>query len=242
MGFPIIAGDRVHFVGDSITNFGWFNPTGGFVDQVNATWASPAPTPIPASASGGHIVVTGGVAIAGNTQPTRRAITVTSSGVVGNKAADIAGDVASRIVAFNPTKVILEVVINDVIQGTAPTAFAASYDSIITQTLSSLPSVKFLCLSALCYGEQWQAGPAWGPNTGDSQIITLDNAIQTICTNRGMFYADTRAAQVIYESINNTPAPGAVDGFVTADAVHPINPSGQVLMGTWVFPAVTVTP
>lgn len=239
---PIVAGDRVHFCGDSITAFGWFSQTGSFVDQINATWANPAAAPIPAASTGTAAKSTGTTSVVQSAQPTRKSISVTSSGVVGNKAADIAAAVASRIVAFNPTKVVLDVVINDAIGGTDPTAFQASYDSIIAQTIASLPSVKFLCVSALCYGEQWLPGPAWGANSSDGLIVSLDTAIQAVVTKYSMSYVDLRAPLLAYEAVNNTPQPGAVFGVVTADNTHPIIPAGQVLMGTWAFAGVSVTP
>lgn len=239
---PIVAGDRVHFCGDSITAFGWFGPTGGLVDQINATWPTPAMATIPGHCTGTVATCTGTTGKAQLDQPGKKAITVTSSGVVGNKAADIAAAVASRIVAFNPTKVVLEVVINDAIGGTDPTAFQASYDSIIAQTLAALPSVKFLCVSALCYGEQWLPGPAWGANSSDSNILALDAAIQAVVAKYSMSYVDLRAPLLVYEAANNTPQPGAVFGVVTADNTHPIITSGQVLMSTWAFAGVAVAP
>jgi lysophospholipase L1-like esterase len=239
MGFPIVAGDRVHVVGDSITFFGWATATGSFFDQIAATWANPSPAPIYSNSSGGKVVTGGGTVVVANSQPTRRGITPTTSGIVGNKASDIAGAVASRIVAFNPTKLIIEVGINDFLASTDPTAFGISYDSIVTQTLSALPSCQIMCLSLLSYNEQWAAGPAW---PGDA-VPTYDNAIQTVCTNRGCTYVDLRTPLLAYEAAHNTPGPpGAGLGIVTSDGIHPIVTSGQVLMGTWVFANVTVTP
>jgi lysophospholipase L1-like esterase len=240
MGFPIVAGDRVHVVGDSITQFGWATAAGSFFAQVNATWATPALAPIYASSSGGKVVASGGAVVIANSQPQGKAITATTSGVSGNKVADIQSAVASRIVAFNPTKLIIEVGINDFLASTDPTAFGISYDSIVTQTLSALPSCQIMCLSLLTFNEQWAAGPAWPGVAIDS---AYDPAIQTVCTNRGCTYVDLRTPLLAYEVAHNTPGPpGVATGIVTSDGIHPIVTSGQVLMGTWVFANVTVTP
>lgn len=241
-GLPIVAGDRVHFPGDSITAFGWFSQAGSLVDQVNATWATPPMARIAARATGGRAVATGGMAVGQLVQPTQRAISVTSSGVVGNKASDIAADVTNRIIVFNPTVVILDVVINDAIQGTNATAFQASIDSIVSQTQTALPGVKIMLVSALCYGEQYLAGPAWGANSSDGFILADDAALQAVAVKYNQYYADIRTPLLAYEAVHNTPQPGAVFGIVTGDNTHPISPTGQVLMGTWAFAGVSVAP
>lgn len=239
MSFTIVAGDRLHVVGNSITFFGFASATGSLFDQINATWPNPAMSQNPGRSTGSSgVVVSGANGAVVATQPTRKQTTDTTSGVPGNKAADIAAAVASRIVAFNPSKLIIEVGINDQQASTNPAAFAASYDSIVTQTQSALPSCQIMCLSLLSFNEQWVAGPAWPADS----VVTYNNAIQTVCTNRGCTYVDLRAPLLAYEVINNSPPPGAGSGIETSDGIHPIIPGGQVNMGTWVFANLTVTP
>jgi lysophospholipase L1-like esterase len=242
MTMPVVAGDSCHFVGDSITFYEWFAPS--FVPLINATWPTPAVAPNPGINAGRNSSTTGASGVVNNSQPTKKQIIVTFSGVGGNTAADIAADVPSRILAYNPTKVILEVGINDAITGVNPATFAANYLSIITQTRAAIPGIPFLCIGCLCYGEQWLAGPAWGANIDDAAILSIDNEIISVCGSiPDATYVDLRNPLIAYEGANNLPGPpGAVSGIITFDGIHPIITAGQVTMGEWAFPYVSVAP
>lgn len=234
-----------HFVGDSITAFGWYAAGGGFVSQVNASIASLPSTVSPGvnvGASFGIAASSAGTARNLPVNPTQ--LSVTSSGVVGNKIADIEADVPGRITNFNPDVIVIEVGVNDVIGGTAGTDFSTSYASVLDQIIAWNPTRQIGCVSILCYGEQWQAGgDHWGPNTLDAQIADFNGRILAAANTRGATYIDMRTPLGVWETQNNLPGPpGTATGNFTnsGDPVHPSG-AGQTLMGTFGVPFVGVT-
>jgi hypothetical protein len=241
----IVAGSKVVFVGDSITAQGWFN--GGTEPAVTGTLealinANGLGTVVPGVTSGtpGSVTGVGGVS-RGQSVP----FVTVNSGVSGNAAANIATDLANRVTNFNPNVVFLEVGINDaVVYFTDPTAFAASYSSILSGILAWNPATKIICVGLIARGEQWSTGPTWGINIYDSNILQFDGIIQTIVVGAGanVIYADIRTPLLAYEAAHNTPAPGVLFPVVTVDGIHPIISSGQILVSGWVNQNITVVP
>jgi lysophospholipase L1-like esterase len=257
----IVAGSHVHFVGDSITAISWFNGQYGggtyasapnsFIDRIqSATQALPA-VARPSSNSGAAAKIVG-AGVAASVLPSKPGLfTVTASGVSGNKAADILSDgIPARITNFNPDVVVLEIGVNDAGGGTNPATFQTQYASIVSQVLAWKSTTQILCMGIACYYEQWQAGPAWGPNIFDSAIDTgINPAIQAVVTANlaNCTYVDLRTPCLAAEVTFNSPAPGITDGIVCNGAPHPstyLTPtaagSGMVLWGGWTFPYVNV--
>ncbi len=223
----IRPGNRLHFVGDSITAFGWYL---GMETVLDAAVLALPQTERLSTNSGrpGYNVGTSGSHV--NTVA-NNPLVYTSSGVVGNKVADIATDVPTRILAFNPTIVFLEVGINDAIASTNQGAFTASYFSILQQVKAWNANTQILCVNELCFGEQWIAGPPpqWGANVQDNFIASQNQAIAAVANAFAADVADVRAACLVQEVALNSPAPGAVFGIMTSDAVHP-NAAGKAMM------------
>ena len=164
--------------------------------------------------------------------------------------ADCLANIDTWILATNPEVLVLEFGRNDVAPPLPPFTptplvdFRASYDAVLDQTLAAFPSCKIVCLSILCDGEQWAAGPVWNnafdpppSNPGYTPSIAEFNAqIQASCVAHGGLYIDLRGPALLVEAALNTPAPGAGVGPLTIDGTHP-NAAGQLLMSNAVFPA-----
>jgi len=205
-GAPIKAhnAQRWHFAGDSITAMGWFSATGGFVDQINT--------------------LIGG------------SINVTSNGVGGQKTTTMSSLVHDQIAIFNPDVIVVETAYNDLPAATPLATFRAAYDSILIGCRAECPNAQIMCISALVGGEQWQSGPlrwALASEFGISTHYIEDYNAQIAASAAaiGAAYVDVRTPALTYESINNTPEPGATAGILTADGIHPIT-AGKLLMAT----------
>ena len=214
-GGPIhaAAGQRWHFVGDSITAdvVQWYAEPGGFVDQLNA--------------------LVGGAGV-----------TVTASGIAGDEAVWLASQVHERVAIFNPDVVVPLIGINDVRVNEATAVYAAAYESILYGLRAELPNAQILVVSMLVKGEQWASNPLrWAPSA-DNFIDEKNAAVQPLCTKYGAVYADVRDHALLYEQAHNTPEPGADLGILTwnVDDFHP-GSTGKIQMGTWVMERV-VTP
>jgi lysophospholipase L1-like esterase len=238
-------GSRVHFVGDSITSAGWtwYAVAGGFVDQINAALPL-APVPFrAATVSGRQATNSGRSAVSSSLQYIP--LSVTASGVAGNKVADILADVPGRITNYNPEIVVLEVGINDAMVGGTIPDFRVSYDALLDAVITWNSAVKILCISAWMNGETWVSNPLrWAGLGANNRIDAVNAEIAASCTARSAncTYADIRSPTLIYESLHNTPEPGVVFGVLAdaPDGVHP-NTTGKIQMGTYAFAYVTVS-
>lgn len=214
-GAPIIAaaGQRWHFVGDSITAdlIKWFtrsiangDPVANyFVDQLNA--------------------LVGGAGV-----------TVTSSGIAGDRAVWLASQVHERIAIFSPDVVVVLIGINDIRVGTSSAVIGAAYDSILYGVRAELPNAQILVVSMFLFGEQWLSGPLrWAPGS-DNNISAGNTQIAASAATYGAAYADIRDSALLYEQANNTPEPGVDLGVLTwnVDNFHPGAPTGKVFMAT----------
>lgn|SRR5678815_1983766 len=251
MAATVRPGDQVVFVGDSITAAAWMSVTGGLVDQINAQ-IPVVNMPRVATVAGGAAIATlapGARAATVAAVSTQSVIRVVNSGVPGNKAADIAADVAGRITNYNPNVVVMLIGVNDAVNVTSLASFQTSIHTILSTTRAALPSCKIVVLSILWWSEQWAAGPVWNnfydpppSNPTYTPSIAEYNAIlQSECAAVSGTYIDTRAPALAYEAANNTPAPGAVQGILTQDRIHPTIPLGQVQIGNWCIGSFTVT-
>lgn len=241
MSFPVVRTDHLHVVGTSLTELGWHIAPNGLVDRIQSAWRPGSSLPSAAGVGARSAVNTGLAAVAQPALPSL--LTVTSSGVFGNLASDIAAQVAARILAYSPTALVLEVGTNDVLLSTDPTAFGLSVDSIVTQSLAGIPALKILMPSVLCHDERWQAaGDHWGLNADDAKIALINAQLSGVAAAHASSctYGDTRTPAGGWLSTHNTPAPG-VGNLLTSEGVH-WSRLGQALVGEWLLPYVAVGP
>ena len=239
MGIPAHVGTPIVFVGDSITFEGWFSAEQSTVSGTDllADQLSPvAVQPRPGSVSGTVASATGNVgsvaSVVGGNQ-----IYAINSGVSGNKAADIAANVASRITNYNPQAIVLYVGVNDI--GGNQAAFGASYASILSQITAWNPAVPVVCLSILSYGEQWQFPPLlWYSGETGTQIPQYNAYIQSAAASAGATYVNLSTAALNYEQVHNAPQIGAFSGILTRDGIHPLA-VGQRFISDLVYPLFT---
>lgn len=237
---PVHNGDKVVFVGDSITAFGWMSVSGGLVDQINAA--------IPSRTLAISATVSGALAhaVAGNVAATLLTttlppipITAVNSGIAGDTAAVLATQVASRITDYNPNVIVIEEGING--QNVPPSQMGADYSSILSQIRAWSPTVPIVCVSILGYYEQWQSTtPPTAIPVND--ISPYNVALKAACDSfAGTTWKDNYHPFYLYESTHNTPEPGAQSGILLLDDRHP-NPTGQLQMGNWTIGSFQVLP
>lgn len=255
---PVTVGTPIVFVGNSITHQGYYSAAaslvGGtnlLVDQLSPVTVAPryASTSGSLSTSAGASLSTV-AAVSGGGQ-----VYAIASGVDGNKIADIEAAVASRITDHDPRVVVLEAGTNDVrgLGTSIPTPivdFRASYDSVLDDVLAFDPTIAIVCVGILCIQEHWTAsggvhftGNPYDQGSTTPCIEDYNAEILASATAHGCVYADVRAAAATAESVQNTPAPGAIDGVLTgaADGIHP-SAAGQLVMSTALYPLFAFTP
>jgi lysophospholipase L1-like esterase len=238
---PVSPLDIIVFVGDSITEQGWFNPAVAAIDAGFVPRVSPG-----GRATGAVGVATGKVASVTPTSFTP-SLQVVNSGESGDGVQNIVANVATRITAFNPTLVVLEVGVNDCLGDTDLGLFTTDYNSILDQTIAANPGVKIMCVPIITIGEQWKTVsgvPQWNdklvpPPSNPTFTPWIDDynaVIQAACTRVGANYVETRNEYLAYESTHNTPQIGSFDNVLTLplpsnpNGVHP-NSAGQVFLG-----------
>ncbi|MES2339286.1 MAG: GDSL-type esterase/lipase family protein [Pseudomonadota bacterium] len=259
---PVSAGTKIVVVGDSITFQGWFSDTeslvggtGLLVNQLIPPLRGARPGVLAGNAStlaaGAQIGRVGSVTGGGQ-------VAAINSGISQNKVADIEAAIPARITNYNPAVVIVEVGVNDNrgLNSGIPTplaTFRTSYDNVLATTLSTLPSVRIVCVSILLIQEHWATGPPpiFSGNPYDvpsgggftPSITEYNTEIQGSCVAHGGTFIDVRTPAALAESTMNTPAPGAVDGVLTgaADGIHP-SAAGQLIMSTAVAAAFVAAP
>lgn len=248
MAVTVHYGDRIVFVGDSITAEGWWGSstvggTGLAVDQINAQIPIIA-APRFATSTGGATVVSGASPATVLSVSTQAAIDPVNSGVAGNKIANLAAAVASRVTDYNPQIIVVQVGINDVVAATGTGSFRTSYDSFLDQIRTWSSSVPIICLSVTLWGEQWASGPLrWnnGPSSHDIDLPPYNTEVQASCTSHGGTYIDVYQAFLVAESIQNTPEPGIAEGVLTRDHIHP-TAAGQLVMSNALMTQIVVAP
>jgi len=241
---PIAPNDIVVFCGDSITDQGVFRPA---IDAINLRLTPRRP--------GGSIAVVrsripsrGGVSVSVPRQPIRPII----SGTPGDTAESIAVNIPGRITNFNPDAVVLFVGVNDALTATPLATFNAAIDTILAGIAAYDATTPTMVLSIFTAGEQWSAGPVWDnaldpppSNPGYTpSIAQLDAEKVTAIADSTLTtaeYLDLRAAALAFLAAHNTPAPGAHDGFLTSDGVHPLIPFGQVFISDLVVAGMAVS-
>jgi lysophospholipase L1-like esterase len=197
------------------------------VDQLTAADTSQSGT----TDSGGANASRGGVDVVTATGTDH--IYPINSGVPGNRIADLDANATMRVTRYDPKLVVVEVGINDIRTGVGTSAFRTSYDSFLGKVATGSPLPALVCLSVVAFGEQWTSGPpmAWS-NSGESYdaiIPGYNNEIQGSCVAHGGIFVDVYGAMLTAESMQNTPAPGLLQGVLTQDRVHP-TAAGQLVM------------
>jgi lysophospholipase L1-like esterase len=245
MPVSIAPGDTVVFCGDSITDQGVFGPAINGINLLvtpRQSGASRATTRANMARGSSR-----GVAASVPQQPIKAII----SGTPGDTVASIAGNVANRITNHNPDVLVLFVGVNDALTATNLAAFNASYDSILSQ-VAAFADIPTLVLSIFVIGEQWATpGPVWNnsfdpppSNPGFTpSIAQYDTEIQTAVADTTLTdcdYLDLRPPTLAYEVANNTPEPGAANGILTTDNVHPTR-RGQVFISNLVVAECVVS-
>ena len=149
--FTIHPGDTVVELGDSLTQFGWANVTGGLVDQVNvltskiaSKYRRPAAR-LKVSSHNAKIQIPGG------------AITVINRGVAGWTSTQIEADKVN-IPALNPKAIILDIGINDADLGVSPSTYRSNVDSALAYYIANIPGVQILFVSPLVNGDAETTG------------------------------------------------------------------------------------
>jgi lysophospholipase L1-like esterase len=241
----IHGGERVVGVGDSITANGLWEVSTGLVDQINTQII------IPARPYAGVVSGVQGTLKAGAFAATVRNVVVqnpviyTNSGVAGNQTSDIAANVATRITNYNPNVIILLIGINDVINSVPLGTSTTNYTSILTQIRAWSSTVQIGIVSLLTYGsEQWSSGPplAWAVNATNTAIAAFNAMEQGLAVTYNATYLNLRDPLLVWESQNNTPEPGSVNGPYAGGGPHPTVPTSEVLTATWALPYFNVVP
>jgi hypothetical protein len=239
----IHGGEKTLVTGDSITAAGYFEVAGGLADQIDAKiptvtaprFATAAPGSFPAIAGAGS---TRAVANAVSTHNTIRRL---NTGIAGNLTGDIAAAVPARITNLAPDVLILLIGINDVINSMSLAAYSTpNMNTILTQVRAFSSTMQILLVSLLVFGEFWASGPplSWGPNPAgflDGPIDAFNVMLQGMASTYNCSYADARAQLLVWESINNAPAPGVQAGPFAGGGPHPLVPTGQVVLGNFLI-------
>lgn len=244
MAIPIHSGDHLHVVGNSLTTQGWYNPTGGLVDLINAQVPATTTRTFYAAAQPGSVaaVVRSGSATVGPVTVPKVFVQVTASGIPGTTSDEILADMNGRIFSFNPDVLIIEIGTNEHpgVNGWSVAKSQANLESIITQTRTWKPGIPIGILGLLTYSEQWAAGPVWSPiDTDTDSMVAMQQAVAGEFS--GVTFMGIRSQALTYESTHNTPAPGATSGILTTDGRHP-NTTGQVQIGNWTIGSFQVLP
>ena len=65
----------------------------------------------------------------------------------------------------------------------------------------------------------------------NATVNSYNAVIISACASAGITYVDERTPQQAFEQANNVPPPGAIQGLMTVDQVHP-NATGIPIWGT----------
>lgn len=231
--------DRLHFVGDSLTAAFWYT---GLVTLINASNEGVRQR---SARVVGRQSRTVGIVGKSRAVISPRSISVTTSGVSGDRIANIAADVPGRITSFAPTVIVIDCAINDSTDIfntlTTEAAVMVTWGTFLTAVAAANPNARIAITSTFCRGENWGVGPLWnnsGTNQTDLVQDSLNAALAALAAARGYEFIDFRAALLAGEAINNTPSPGVHFGIYALNdgglALHP-NAAGAVLMCATAF-------
>lgn len=246
MPIPVSGGDRIVFCGDSITDQGVFNPAVAMINEQLSDRVS-----CPAVAVSGRAFAPSAAQRAVSATAPQNPIVPIMSGVPGDEISSIAADIPGRITNYNPDVVVLFVGVNDCLVATNLASFNSSYDTVLAG-IASYGNVPTMCVSIFEINEQWVSGPVRWDNHYDPppsnpsftpSIAEYDSEIQTAVDDTTLTQAeflDLRADTLVYESQINTPEPGAADGVLTSDGIHP-TPKGQYWISSLVVAGMNVT-
>lgn len=192
-GAPIRAhaGQHWHFVGDSITNFGWFAAAGGFVDQINAL------------VGGAGITVTsyglGGDKVGGLAPRVHERVAIYRPDVIVVEIGFNDAPAATPSAQFRADY-------DSILIGCRAECPNAQLMSISILTFQE---------------QWLSGPLRWSPSATQTNIDTLNVQIAASAAALGAAYVDVRAPALVYESTHNTPEPGVTSGILTLDSIHP---------------------
>jgi hypothetical protein len=243
MAIIIRGGEKALGTGDSITAGGYLEVAGGLFDQIDAKIPTVTGPRFATAAAGSTpaVAASGSTRAIANSVSTHNTIRRFNTGIAGNLTGDIAAAVPARITNLAPDVLILLIGINDVINGMSLAAYSTpNMNTILSQTRAFSSTMQILLVSLLCYGELWAAGPplSWGPNAPqllDGPIDAFNVMLQGMCSTYNCTYADARAQLLVWESINNAPAPGVQAGPFAGGGPHPLIPTGQVVLSNFLI-------
>lgn len=242
MTISISGGNRIGVIGDSITagngvGVAWCSNTGCLFDQINTNWAAGTPATVPGKVNSSTSKQNSTKAKNNSVTPTRKSISTFTTGVSGDTSAQILAritDITSLTPA--PTHVIVECITNDFVQGLSQVTFHSNCVSIWAAIRAAFPGVKLFHIGIFSYYESY-------PDvTYGATIADWNSQLATLCTANTVEYIDVRASQQTYESINNTPPPGVIQGILTVDGVHPNANPGQINYSTSAYSHFSVQP
>jgi len=197
------AGQRWHFAGDSITNFGWFSAVGGFVDQINAL------------VGGGGIVVTSN-GIGGEK-------TIDMASRVHEQIAIYNPEVIVVEIGYNDMPIGVPLTVFRAAYDSILVGCRAECPGAQIMCISTLLGGEQWRSGPL----RWDISSEFG--IGQPYIENYNAQIAASAAAFGAAYVDVRTPALTYESVNNTPEPGVASGVLTVDGIHPSN-AGKLLM------------
>lgn len=211
-------GDKLVIIGDSITE-----------GQGQGTWYGPWLTGLQASGpplvsipAGG--AMTSGVASVTSVARNVNSLTVVNAGVAGNRLDQLLARLATDCIAQNPTAVIVECAVNDIAQFTPPATYRGTHDTVLGNLIAAgISAAKIASVGVFCYNEIY---PDTGVGSFGAAIDAQEAQTSASCAAVGVTYVDVRTPQQLYESLHNTPPPGAQTGILCLDGagargVHP---------------------
>lgn len=147
-------------------------------------------------------------------------------GISGNTTTDLLGRMDVSVFDANPSKVVLLIGINDMMnEGRRPEEVAENYEKIVKQLKERLPKAELICQSVY---------PGWDGDKSKvkfglvfpiaylaKDIITLNSMIQKICQWYGITYVDIHS---LLRNSDNT-----MNAVYCFDGVHPNDQGYQVI-------------
>jgi hypothetical protein len=226
------TGARVVSPGNSITARGWINPTGGLLDIINAKL-----TKVPARNVTGAVLAT---MVPGSTIAKSMGCLYINTGINEQTIEDIEENVGPQITDHDPDLVVMLIGVNNVAARTDPAVFAAKFTSTMAQIRAWSSTVPIVCVSILCYGEIWAAGPVWNNGVTDTDFLEpFNTTIQAACVTYNATYTELRAKLLAIEPLIN---PTQANAAFTTEGVHPLIQSSELIMGQWASFSFNVIP
>lgn len=147
-------------------------------------------------------------------------------GISGNTTVDLLGRMDVSVFAVNPSKVVLLIGVNDMMnEGKRPEEVAENYEKIVVQLKKNLPNTQLICQSVY---------PGWDGDKSKERfglvfpiahlatdIVSLNKMIQDICTRHDVPYVDIHS---LLKNSDNTMNPA-----YCFDGVHP-NEQGYLVI------------